>query len=271
MDFIKSIDWLFLFQLLLFALSCLLGRYLYKHSAWLNTRGGFKINIYRFPRLSSFLDKVLNKENDEGIGFIHIILALIAIPIFFSGVFFILFAVYKTVTGLEKFLSSRVWWEQNLICLCLILFYFGIKIWWDEKRKKSFLSSKKEDASNYVTKNVHQKVSEIDAIRIPTYPRFTIYDLSVEGRENQLIFDSSDFLVINKAFGLLDGSNYNTILNEKYLKFKGEEYLVTKVQVDFLDIFDDYSINRFGGRHTKVYEGRDVPYNIQIIVEVRKT
>jgi len=54
------------------------------------------------------------------------------------------------------------------------------------------------------------------------------------------------------------------------LKFKGEEYLVTKVRVDFLDIFDDYSINQFGGRHTKVYEGRDVPYNIRIIVETKR-
>lgn len=259
-------DWLFLFQVFLVVLIWLLARYFYRHSGWLHSNKPITIHIYRFPRVISFIEKLLNK-NDI---FLYVVLVPISLATILGGLFLLMLLGKGAFNEFESFLYSQTWWGQVLIWACFILCYFGVRVWWDGKKGKSFLSSKKEDVSSYRTKNVPQKVSEIDAIKIPTYPRFTIYDLSVEEREQQLIFDSSDFLVISKAFGLLDGFNYNTILNERYLKFKGEEYLVTKVQVDFLDIFDDYSINPFGGRHTKVYEGRDVPYNIQIIVETSR-
>lgn len=259
-------DWLFLFQVFLVVLVWLLARYFYRHSGWLHSNKPITIPIHRFPGVISIIEKLLNK-NDI---FLYVVLVPISLATILGGLFLLMLLGKGAFHEFESFLNSQTWWGQLLIWACFILCYFGVRVWLDGKKGKSFLSSNKENVSSYRTKNIPQKATEIDAIRIPTYPRFTIYDLSVEEREQQLIFDSSDFLVISKAFGLLDGLNYNTILTEQYLKFKGEEYLVTKVQVDFLDIFDDYSINPFGGRHTKVYEGRDVPYNIQIIVETTR-
>lgn len=44
------------------------------------------------------------------------------------------------------------------------------------------------------------------------------------------------------------------------------EYNTLKLRVDFLNIFDDYSL--IG--HTKSYTGKDTPYNVQVSVEVEK-
>lgn len=259
-------DWLFLFQVFLVVTVWILARYFYRHSGWLNSNKPIAIPINQFPEVIRFVEKLLIK-NDI---FIYVFIVPISLATIIGGLFLLMLLGKGAVNEFESFLYSQTWWGQVLIWSCLILSYFGIRAWLNEKKRKSFLSSNKESLSSYSIKNVPQKVTEIDAISIPTYPRFTIYDLSAEEREQQIIFDSSDLLVISKAFGIFDGFNHNTILAEQYLKFKGEEYLVTKVQVDFLDIFDDYSINPFGGRHTKVYEGRDVPYNIQIIVETTR-
>lgn len=261
----NSMDWIFLLQLSIVGIVWFLMNKFYRNSQWLHTNKPNKITISSFPKFSNFIEGIVNSDK-----FIYVVLIIIVFPAIFGGLL-VLFSVGKgALKGFEQLLYSITWWEQVLIWISIILCYIGIRIWWDGKKGKSFLSSKKEDVSSYRTKKVPQKVSDINADRIPTYPRFTIYEWRVDAKERQIIFDSSDFLVINKAFGLLDGFNYNTILTEQHLNFKGDEYLVTKLQVDFLDIFDDYSINPLGNRHTKVYEGRDVPYNIQVIVETKR-
>ena len=90
-------------------------------------------------------------------------------------------------------------------------------------------------------------------------------------RLKEFIFDSSDFFIINKAFGVIDFDIEPTILNNAYIEFKGEKYLILKTRVDFLNIFDDYStVFLSGKRHSDVYEGRGIPYNIQIIIEAER-
>jgi hypothetical protein len=145
------------------------------------------------------------------------------------------------------------------------------RIFWalTEKDASTFLRSKEDNDSEYFSNRVCKKASEVEASRISTYPRFTVFDKSIQKKEDQLIFDSSDFFVINKTFGIFDDWKGVSIVNERRFKFRDKEYIVTKVQVDFLGIFDDYTmLSPFGHRHSEVYEGEDTPYNIQIFIEV---
>jgi hypothetical protein len=269
-------DWHFLFKVLLILIFWLTARYFYKHSFWMQSNK--LITIYGFPRPISFIEKLINKYE-----IFQLIFGLLVISTFLGGVFFVYILGKGAIKEFEHFLNLQAWWGQIFILGCIILCYFGINIWWDSNKKKSFLSSKKEPISKYSSYapyenseiSIPQKISEIDPLRIPTYPRFTVYDFSVD--KEQLIFDSSDFSIIIKAFGLVDKfnntlpypDNLYSILTGRYLNLKGKKYWITDVEIDFLDIFDDYSINPFG-RHTKVYEGRDVPYNIQIIIKTNR-
>ncbi|NOT94157.1 hypothetical protein [Ferruginibacter sp.] len=266
MEFLKSINWLFLLQIFLVSLTWLIARQLYKHSSWLNSQKPIKVDIPNSPRLSFFIENHINKKV-----FFYAFIIIIALPAFLGGILLISLIGIGTSRQFETFIYSNPWWAQVLIFFSLILFYFGARVWWDGKKKKSFLSSKKSNVSKYRTDKIPQKISEIDASRIPTYPRFTIYDLSIEeDKLSQIIFDSSDFSVINKAFGIFDSLNGKSILNQKRIKFKDSEYLIEKIQLDFLNIFDDYSLNLFVGKHTNLYEGNNVPYNLQIIIQARK-
>lgn len=137
----------------------------------------------------------------------------------------------------------------------------------------------------------YKKVVESDSDKIAIYPRITIRDIEIEEKWNNeisvkknisevstatkesfyskhIIFDSSDFIVINKTFGVFDNLQESFTQGKKF-KFKDGQLLAEKVQVDFMNIYDDYS----GGimsKHTNAYEGKDTPYNIQIIVWARR-
>lgn len=245
----------------------IVARFFYKHSEWLHTNKPITISSNRFPRLISKIGTLFYR-NDFFLYFIMVPIALMT----FIGALFLFILIGKGVfKEFESFLYAETWWGQVLIWSCIILSYFGFRISLDSKRQKSFLTSKKEEISKYKTVNVARKISEIDSNKIQTYPRFTMYDKNIKGkRHDQIIFDSSDFSVVNNAFGVMDSFNGNTVLTGKQIKFRNSEYFIEKVQVDFLNIFDDYSLNPFGGKHTSVYEGKDVPYNIQIFIDARK-
>lgn len=144
-----------------------------------------------------------------------------------------------------------------------------IETWWYTNVGHSFLRAKKEDISKYKTQSIARKVTEINSLKIPTYPRVTIYDLGFDDSNGVLIFDSSDISVINNSLDLNNSFHGRTFLMGNEITFKNKKYLIGKVQIDFLDIFDDYSLNPFGTKHTSIYEGRDVPYSIQIIIEMK--
>jgi hypothetical protein len=117
----------------------------------------------------------------------------------------------------------------------------------------------------------YKKVAESDADRIAIYPRITIRDIELETEwhnPKHIIFDSSDFVVINKTFGTFEGLQ-ESFSPGKEFKFNDEKLYADKVQVDFMSVYDDYS----GGlikNHTDAYEGKDTPYHLQIIVWAKR-
>ncbi len=138
----------------------------------------------------------------------------------------------------------------------------------------SFLSTedtKAQTLPNPFPAREYKKVVESDSDKIAIYPRITIRDIELDSdwkNPKRVIFDSSDFIVINKTFGAFDNLQESFSVGNKF-KFKNKELLAEKVQVDFMNIYDDYS----GGiisKHTDAYEGKDTPYNIQIIVWARR-
>jgi len=177
-------DWIFLLQLSIVGIVWFLVVKFYRNSQWLHTNKPNKITISSFPKFSNFIEGIVNSDK-----FIFVVVIILVLPAIFGGWLVLLSLGSGALKGFEELLYSKTWWGQVLIWISIILCYVGVRIWWDGKKGKSFLSSKKEDVSSYRTKNVPQKVSEIDADRIPTYPRFTIYEWSVDGKELQLIFD----------------------------------------------------------------------------------
>jgi hypothetical protein len=136
----------------------------------------------------------------------------------------------------------------------------------------SFLSAEQKTSNITLSPaRDYKKVLESDAEKISIYPRITIIDCQLESEwqnPKHIIFDSSDFVIINKTFGAFDNLQ-ESFSQGKKIKFKDEYLLTEKVQVDFMNIYDDYT----GGlisKHTDAYEGRDTPYHIQIIVWARR-
>ena len=106
-----------------------------------------------------------------------------------------------------------------------------------------------------------KKVSDFSSKQIPFYIRFTIYELI--GKSEELVFDSSDYSIINRTFGAFDDIQ-QTFIEGGEFQFKDKLYSTEFVKVDFLSIIDDYHMG-----HTKIYEGLDIPYNIQIIIKLK--
>jgi hypothetical protein len=136
----------------------------------------------------------------------------------------------------------------------------------------SFTSTEEKSSENKVfPAREYKKVAESDADKIAIYPRITIRDIELESdwrNPKHIIFDSSDFIVINKTFGTFEGLQ-ESFSQGKEFKFKDEKLYAEKVQVDFMSIYDDYS----GGlinKHTDAYEGKNTPYHFQIIVWAKR-
>ncbi|MBF2708265.1 hypothetical protein [Flavobacterium soyangense] len=136
-----------------------------------------------------------------------------------------------------------------------------------------FLRSTKDKTSGYTISAVHKQIDKINDRRISTYPRFTIFDVDKSVNVDKVIFDSSDFYEINNSFGNYDSNFGISIIKDRKIWIDDFEYIVSNVKIDFLTIFDDYSIyGPLGSKvHTNVYKGRDVPYNVQIFIDVSKT
>ena len=127
-----------------------------------------------------------------------------------------------------------------------------------------------------VTINGWKKTHDVTNSEIRNYPRFTILKGDISSGE--LLFDSSDYEVVNKSFGnlnysTLDAGHYivQDIKPEEEIKFKGETYKVLDVNINFLQSFQNYTTPISGHtsiRTTSIYEGGHTPHNIQIIITV---
>ena len=107
----------------------------------------------------------------------------------------------------------------------------------------------------------YKEVKDVWSWRVSVYPRISIYDIeSGEDHTGELIFDSSDFDIINEAFGTIEGFQ-ETLQPGKEFRFRDRIMLADDVQVDFMCLFDDYDHG-----WTRVHEGENTPYNIQIFV-----
>jgi hypothetical protein len=129
---------------------------------------------------------------------------------------------------------------------------------------KSLLSSQASQY-NFIEANSLHKVSSVSNDKISNYPRFTIYIDDETNEREQMIFDSSDFEIINKAFGT-DKQMQPILANNRYTFFRNKKYYIKKMNVDMMSLFDDYS--SLG--HTSIYEGEATPYNIQIVMYLTK-
>lgn len=131
--------------------------------------------------------------------------------------------------------------------------------------KRYFKSSEEKDGNENLIRRF-RKVSKFDGKKIGIYPRLTIHNADISDLHNpeHLIFDSSDFNVISKTFGLFDFSQ--ELRAGAKVKFKETRILIKSVEVVFYQYYDDYS----GKGHTDVYEGEPTPYNIQIRASANK-
>ena len=206
-----------------------------------------------------------------------------------AGTFIVNCFAFRGLSGIEKTEYSIFYPIGITVLMLIIRGFYKILL----NPSFSFLSTKDESEqySIYPVRK-YKKVAELDSDKIAIYPRITIRDIEIEDMwenekkvknykmsevsdtikelydSNHIIFDSSDFVVINKTFGAFDNLQESFTVGNK-IKFKDKELLSEKVQVDFMNIYDDYS----GGiirKHTKEYEGKDTPYHIQIIVWARR-
>ena len=124
------------------------------------------------------------------------------------------------------------------------------------------------DKDTFPPTTTYRKIAKYDSYKIPIYPRITIHDMDlIQDIHNpqRIIFDLSDFVVINESLGSFTGDGV-TFLPGNQINLKGKSLRVEKVQVDILNFYDDYSGFL---RHTHSHKGSDTPYNIQISIFAR--
>jgi hypothetical protein len=156
---------------------------------------------------------------------------------------------------LAYFTSTSTWMLLLLICLSIgwsfLISWGGLKDSYAEVFKST------ETFSRVIPKSV----SEIANNAILNYTRVTIHNI----QESQIIFDSSDFDIINDKFGTKQGAQ-PSFFEGGMIQLGDDKYKITKLNVDFLNIFDDYS----SVGKTEVNIGAPIPYNIQIVIHVDK-
>lgn len=121
-------------------------------------------------------------------------------------------------------------------------------------------------------------VKNAEYYRIPTYPRFLINNLSIKKEafrvtsffdrptNKQNVFNSSDFLLVNIAFGSIKPNFGQTLKIGGTLRFYDKDYKIVNIKVTIADYFNDYSFTAY--ETSIVNEGKSIPYNIVIEVDV---
>lgn len=181
-----------------------------------------------------------------------------------GGLFIANYIAFEALSGLKE-TDYSIWFP---IGITVIMYWMRNFLVIFLKPTLHFISHKDENQTSIIPKVEYKKVHERDSDKIGIYPRITIHDSEITDwkNPNHILFDSSDFVVINRTFGSLEGLQESFQVGTE-IKFNDAILLTEKVKVDFLCIYDDYS-GHLG--HTDVYEGEDTPYNIQIVVFARK-
>lgn len=256
-------DWIFLLQCSIIILVWRFSSWFYKYSAWLHYNKYVEIDTNKYPREILFLIKQFNKE---GI-FFHSFVLVIIIPIGLGGLFICSLLIKGGLTEFELFLYSSNWGKQLLTFVFLILFYYGIKIWWDGRNKKLLFIPK---SNNDSLRSIRQNIKDINKYKIQTYPRLTIYDITKgEDKEDQLIFDSVSFSRINRVLSVYDKRFKTTLANNKEIEIDNFQYSITNLEIIFLSIFEYFIIRRSDEKISE-NDTPNVPYNIHIIIEAKR-
>ena len=136
-----------------------------------------------------------------------------------------------------------------------------------ESRK--FKSGPKENSINaFYLPPPCKKTKEFSDNDIPFYVRFTLYEIKSGTkdygpiREENKIFDSSDYSEINEQFGTFDGYKKLFEVGNSF-ELNNISYVIDSVRVDVNSIFNDYSDGL-------IYNGHGKPYNIQVIVDLKR-
>lgn len=120
----------------------------------------------------------------------------------------------------------------------------------------------KNDAKSFFAPTIYRKTYQFTNKDIPFYVRFTLYEITEYDRK--MIFDSSDYSVINEKFGTFNSIQQSFQVGNNF-ELEEETYNVESVQVDMMELFDDYS-----NGHTEAYIGEGMPYNIQVFAELKR-
>lgn len=191
---------------------------------------------------------------------------------FFIISLIILYINYLAFDTLSQINSDHYSLTYPIIGTFVMYVFRGIYMILDKLPFEYFKSNEDDTKIAITPPRIYKKVEERDADKIPIYPRITIRDINVDADDwknpKKIIFDSSDFTIINKTFGVFNDLQESFKQGKKF-KFKDTELIAEIVQVDFMSIYDDYSGGLLGKHHTEVYEGKDTPYNLQIIVWAR--
>ena len=154
---------------------------------------------------------------------------------------------------LAYFTTASIWLIVLLICLSIgwsfLISWGGLKDSYEEVFKST------DTFSRVIPKDVKQITNDA----ILNYTRLTIHSI----QDSKIIFDSSDFDIINEKLGTKQGVQ-PSFFEGGMIQLGDVKYKIRKLNVDFLNIFDDYSMV---GK-TEVNIGEPIPYNIQIIINV---
>ncbi len=170
------------------------------------------------------------------------------------------FAIFYLLNETDMEILEQVIW--TVVATLFIWFISHSMLNKDVTKKFKSEEKDKNSAEYFFAPTVYRKTNQFTNKDIPFYVRFTLYDTTESDRK--MIFDSSDYSVINEKFGTFIGIQqafqvgYNFKLNEI-------NYNVESVQVDMMELFDDYS-----NGHTDAYVGNDIPYNIQVFAELKR-
>ena len=142
MEFIKSIDWIFLLKIVVLVLFNLLLLSIYK-SNFLQSNKDFKFKKYRFPKIQIWLEKELNKE-----GFLHYVVLILFGFLFVAALFELGLIAVNAYKDFFKDLDNDSRWMQLLKCMSLISLYYIIRLWIEDRDKKLIEKAIKENNLN---------------------------------------------------------------------------------------------------------------------------
>lgn len=169
-------------------------------------------------------------------------------------------AIFYLLNQTDLQISGQIIW--SLVITGIIWYVSHSALNKDVSEKFKSEEKDKNDVNSFFTPTVYRKTNQFTNKDIPFYVRFTLYETTES--DKKMIFDSSDYSVINEKFGTFTGIQQAFEVGGNF-KLNEITYNVESVQVDMMELFDDYS-----NGHTKAYVGDDIPYNIQVFAKLKK-